>query len=219
MERLEQATTEPERAEARAAGTGEVAAYASTRSGRADVAADLQAAGDAGDWDTVAWLTTALRLGDSQAEAAREVKRVIRAERATRPLGTVQRGDVLYLKDGTETHGGVEYMRRGTYVRVIRDNGDGTVEVSQLPFRQSDTNRVKRGPRSADYRPTTDACGYTIPHGLLGRPAEDDDTLAYYAARPHEYERDYYTDTEWAQLQAEIEAEEDDWDHENDSWH
>lgn len=87
MARLGGATDPTEQAEARATGTGEVAAFASTRSGRPEVEQAFVAAELARDHETAAWLATALRIGDAQAQAALEIKRVIRAERETVPLG------------------------------------------------------------------------------------------------------------------------------------
>lgn len=208
MARLAEAATPAEQAEARAAGTGEVAAFASTRSGRPEVEQAFVNAELARDHETAAWLATALRIGDTQAEAAREIKRVIRAERETVPLGEIRDGDVLFLKDDVSVHGGHEFMRRGTYVQVLHQpGGSHHVTVAQLPFRAGDTHRVKRGPRSAEHRAAADNCVYEVPRTLLGRPSEGDESAAYYAARPHEIEGDYYTAEEYAAVMADREAE------------
>lgn len=208
MGRLAEATNPAAQAEARAVGTGEVAAFASTRSGRGVVEQAFVSAQLARDHETAAWLATALRIGDSQAQAALEIKRVIRAERETVPLGEIVNGDVLFLKDGVRVHGGHEFMRRGTYVQVLHQpGGEHHVTVAQLPFRPEDTHRAKRGPRSAEHLPARDNCVYEVPRTLLGRPNQADESAAFYAARPYEVEGDWYTAEEYAAVMADREAE------------
>lgn len=200
-----------DKGEARAAGVVDVSAHASTRTGAQDVDRLIDEATTAGNHEQAAWLTTCRRLGESQRQAAIDIKAAIQTQRAQSTLGPVHPGDVLNLID--EHTYLRSHVRRGTYVRAIGAASASTMEVEVLKFRPEDTNRARRGPCS-----TNGAYGATpgqvvsIPLGNLRRPATNDDTAAYYREHTVSYEGTYYTE----QVANEISRAEPDTDfHEN----
>lgn len=208
------------RNEARAQGIGAVAAHASTRTGATEVAALREAAEQGNAPQVAAWLATCERLGASQRDAANAVRRAIQAQRTQTPLpAEVDRGTIVYLAEATTTHHGVEYMRRGTYGRVVHnhartndvpDGEDPTryVTITQLPFRPGDQNRVKRGPHDSPLRPTTNDGFYAVPRTALRLPAETDDTANHFRERTINYEGNWYTEAEIADLCADLHGDE-----------
>jgi hypothetical protein len=185
--------SENDKGEARAAGVVAVSAHASTRTGAQEVDALIEHAVNDRRHDHAAWLTTCRRLGDSQREAAEEIRRAIQSQRSQASLGPVLPGDVLNVSEGHIDM--VTHIRRGSYVRAIRENPDGTAEVEVLAFRPDDVNRARRGPRDANAAYTASAGQViTVPLLNLRRPADNDDSANYYRAHTVEWEGDYYTE-------------------------
>lgn len=193
LTRVAEAAT-ADKSEARASGVVDVSAHASTRTGAQEIDTLIQVATSEGDHDQAAWLTTCRRLGDSQRQAANEIRAAIQSQRAQASLGTVLPGDVLHLTDEfryIRTH-----IRRGTYVRVTGAAGDGAVTAEILQFRPQDTNRARRGPRDTTGSAWDATTGQvvTIPVARLRRPATNDDTATYYREHTVSWEGEYYTE-------------------------
>lgn len=206
--------------EMRAQGIGEVSAHASTPAGAEEIGRLKDAADASGDTNTAAWLSTCLRLGASQAEAATEIRRAIRAQREQAvPVGRLARGTVLHVGEGVTTGYGRDFMRRGTYVRIQRDpafahevpagaDPNGFVVASQLPFRQGDTNRARRGPHDSPLARAQDGVDYVLPRTALRTPQANDDTVAHFQDRPHYWEGAWYTDAQVQAMMARMDPDE-----------
>lgn len=175
---------------------GEVTAHASTKTGSQEVEALRDQASAEGNRDRAAWLSSCLRLGESQRQAANEIRQAIRTARSYAQLGTVSPGDVLYLGE-PHTQTFHNFVRRGTYVRVAEPPHPVTkiAKVEILAFRPGDANRARRGPGNRqvafELQPGTFA---DIPVRQLVRPGSSDDSANFYRSHTVAYAGTYYTE-------------------------